>query len=325
MDGMRVVAAGVVVLVHVTAMQVTRGAPDLIVRLLNGLSAWGVPFYLPVSGYLHGRSARAAAEPGAWRLARVRRIAIPYAFWSLAYMAFRVWVSLRNGTGMPHWNPLAVVLIGQANSSLWFLPAVLYAGLLLSLFPSRRSATLIFMLALAGQVVLAVAGGHIPYSAFVYRFPLALASYSAGYMVGTGAIVPALRTGASRVVLASALAVVCGAAIAVLPLVHASAGVIGALGQAATVGMWVVGWLVFVWAAQAGPRTPVARLAPASGVVLGVYASHTLVIMMLAEVIAPTSLAAALWVALVFPVTLVATFSLSAGMARVPALRPLVT
>jgi surface polysaccharide O-acyltransferase-like enzyme len=89
--------------------------------------------------------------------------------------------------------------------------------------------------------------------------------------------------------------------------------------------MWVVGWLVFVWAAQAEPRTPVARLAPASGVVLGVYASHTLVIMMLAEVIAPTSLPAVLWVALVFPVTLVATFSLSAGMARVPALRPLVT
>ena len=52
LDGMRVVAAGVVVLVHVTAMQVTRGAPDLLVRLLNGLSAWGVPFFMPVSGYL---------------------------------------------------------------------------------------------------------------------------------------------------------------------------------------------------------------------------------------------------------------------------------
>jgi surface polysaccharide O-acyltransferase-like enzyme len=324
-DGMRALAASSVVLLHTSAMRIGSGAPGFVVRFINGVTPWGMPFFLPVAGYFHGRSQRALDDPVTWRWDRVRRIAAPYVFWSLAYMAFRVWLSLRAGGGLPRWNFASLLLAGDANSSLWFLPAVLYSGLLLSFFPSRRAAKVIASIALPAAVVITFVGAYVPYSPFYYRLPLALSAYCIGYLVGTRPpeIAPARRRLLAP--LAVGLAVACGIGIALLPALAGNTALACAAGIVVTLGFWTVGVLAFLWALGADPEAWVAKVAPASSLALGVYASHTLAIMAVAQAIPPGSMDPVLWVGVAYVLVLTAAFGVSWLIARVPALRPLVS
>lgn len=94
MDSARVLAIGVVVLIHVLAptvegRQVEIGsAPWWVANALNSAGRWCVPVFLMISGALALDPAR-VARPRDFYRKRWQRIGVPLVFWTLFYLTFR--------------------------------------------------------------------------------------------------------------------------------------------------------------------------------------------------------------------------------------------
>lgn len=139
LDWVRTASAVSVVLLHVSSVFVARDSrltflgvsPAL---LCNQITRFAVPVFFLLSGLGLGLSNRPLKLPGFW-LHRLRKIAIPYVLWTLFYLVLEKRSEL---AGMPLLPALGNVgrslLTGNAESHLWFLPALvqlylLYPGL----------------------------------------------------------------------------------------------------------------------------------------------------------------------------------------------------
>lgn len=316
-DGMRVVAAASVVMIHVCAVYLQAAGPDFSVRLVDSLANWGLPFFFCVSGYLHARSRSAAESPGSWRKTRLVRLGLPYAAWSVVYLAYETWASLQLGHGIPPWNALSVLFFGGASSTLWFLPAALYSALVVSVLPNRRALLSLMGLAFAVEILMFSGLAPLPDHFFISRFPLGFICYVAGYLIGKSPGITQPRRGSVAGIVAVLL---------VLPsaLAHAWALTAGGptdlaryVGWASAHILSVVGVLILVWVASrsSGELT---RLAPYAPLSMGVYLSHTLFAKVAVLVWPPSAIQPLLWVVAVFAIVLGASLVTTRLMSSTP-------
>ena len=152
-DVARWIAIGAVVFVHASSLAVIRESVTVL-GVMNRAARFGVPAFLFVAAAL----AWGSAAPYAWErwsafmARRARLVLLPYAFWTLVYLA----PDLRSAGGaMPGLRRIAVALLtGDAAPHLYFVPLVTVVWLLVPV---------------AGRVV-----GRFPAAAFAIGTALSL-------------------------------------------------------------------------------------------------------------------------------------------------------
>jgi surface polysaccharide O-acyltransferase-like enzyme len=284
------------------------------------MGQWAVPFFFVAAGYFQG-SRLAGGSPNAraiWSKARIARLLPPYAFWTVVYVGVGVVRALCMGGQIPRWNALSVIFLGGADPVLWFLPALLYSGLIASAWHSRA----IIPLALIADAVFLLADHPVTNNIFISRFPLAVALTVYGYRLRP---TEKRSIGVSRG-LAIALLVSAGCAGALLFSVHDLTDVsVGLLNYLRLRLPWLAGAVFFRAALDspldAGPAA-LARLAPAT---LGAYLIHQLVLYGFEAMLDPLTLPGFVWVSAAFMTAAVVSFAAAQHLTRLNAARRLVS
>jgi fucose 4-O-acetylase-like acetyltransferase len=323
LDSLRTLGALAVVMLHVCSVQLLQGGYDPTSTVVATLCGWAVPYFFFLSGYLHAATSRGSSA--SWRLRRTARIALPYLAWSCVYVVATTFAAYRSGSPLPTWSPWKLLFFAQANTTLWFLPVVLYCGLALSLTRRRTIALGLAVFGVALDIGLTAAGTSIPSNPVITHAGQALAAYAIAYSIGLSGTRPSTNT-ARLMAVAALLLLGASAAGALL----ASPGVVVGtraptlVSAVAYRAQWVAGGLAFGWGlAQLRPGA-LDRLAPWGRYALGVYASHTLFALAIASLVAPPSRAPTLWIVPVWLVTSTISFGISWVLARPRLTEPLV-
>lgn len=323
LDSTRALAALTVVMLHVCSVQLLQGGYSPLTTALSTLCGWGVPFFFFLSGYLQGTKVT-ESPPGTWRRKRVTRIALPYLVWSAVYVIAATLTAYFAGASLPAWNPLKLVFFAQANTTLWFLPAVLYCGLAASVTRSRVGALTLAACGLVLDLGLIIAGTTVPSNPILTHAGQALTAYAIAYFLGLGGNRPTVRA-ATWMAMAAALLLCASSAVALLasPDVIVGASAPAPVNVIAYRAQWVAGGLAFGWALADRQPGRFDRLARWGRYSLGVYASHTLFAVAIAGLVSPAGWAPLAWVVPVWVVTSAASLCVSWLLARTRITKPL--
>jgi peptidoglycan/LPS O-acetylase OafA/YrhL len=140
-DGLKFVAAGAIVMVHVSMQPYSAPLPHFVEQV----SYSALYFFFMVAGYFHGGL---GTRGPVWLRKRLVRLAVPYFVWSLVFVA---WWTLYHF--IRHWpqpwyfpDPIRFIFFAGAAEILWSLPWLFACALLAELFartPTSRRALLI--------------------------------------------------------------------------------------------------------------------------------------------------------------------------------------
>ena len=264
LDGLKYVAAVTIVLHHVAAHE----SASAIGAFLVAAAATALFFFFAASGYLHGE---VGGRGKAWLWRRFKRLAIPYALWSVVYLVVGQRALIGGGEPfLPH--PLLVVFFAGAHGILWFLPMLLACAVLTDLLVrgSRSRRILIVVCVAATVLVYFIGTSDVP--AGLVNFALAprwLLVYLGGMEI---------RAHAQRGSLATPAAVVGVAAVASVGVARVVDGAsVSATAWSVETLLWVVGSLAILLATIDGTRWwGVARLEWGRDYFLGIYVTHVL-------------------------------------------------
>jgi surface polysaccharide O-acyltransferase-like enzyme len=314
-DLLRVVAALDIILLHVTAHAINQGQPSEAVVWLNKMTRWGVPAFLACSGYLYGRWLISSREPGQWLARRSRRLLIPYAFWSLVYIAMLSATAVYVGKSIPHWDWVNVIFTGAAYSPLWFLPALFYASVVGLLAVTKLGLTRLYVLVgllAAATIGLSVAG------VIGWGFWEALPLFVFTYLTGTVLFVHEARLSRAGAGVVFAL-VVAGLAVFAFTSIPDPAHTL--VGAARRITWYATGPALLMCAlALSIPEMPrVGRITP---YLIGVYLAHSVWLEIFAWFLPDASMPALQWVAIMYPLVTVTTIASVMLGARFRLLRP---
>jgi fucose 4-O-acetylase-like acetyltransferase len=284
LDGMKYVAAVTIVLHHVAAHE----SGSSIGAFLVAAAATALFFFFAASGYLHGD---VGGRGRTWLWRRFKRLAIPYALWSVVYLVVAQRALI--GGGEPYLpNPLLVIFFAGAHGILWFLPMLLACAVLTDLLVrGDRSRRIGIGLCVVATVVVYVIGTRdVPVG--LVNFVLAprwLLVYLGGMEIRAHAPRGSVATPAGVAGIAAVLAV--GA-------VHVVDGAsLSASAQSIETLLWVVGSLAILLATIDGARWwGVARLDWGRDYFLGIYVTHVLWLGTFFTVIPADSWPPALWI-----------------------------
>jgi peptidoglycan/LPS O-acetylase OafA/YrhL len=284
LDGLRYVAAAALVLHHVSAHE---GGSNVGAFLVASM-ATALFFFFAVSGYLHGA---VGGRGWAWRWRRFTRLAVPYALWSVVYLAVGQRALLHGGAPyLP--NPLTVIFFAGAHGILWFLPMLLVCALLTDiLVRSSRSRVIAIVVCIIAIVVLYVVGTtSIPTSMLNFALaPRYLLVYLGGMEVRARA--PVARRGSAIV----GVAVGCIVAVGVLRVT--GGGLPLPVSATLETALWIVGALAVLLGAVSGMRWfGAARLAWGREYFLGIYVTHVLWLGAFFTVLPPDRWPPAIWI-----------------------------
>lgn len=314
LDGLKYGAAAAIVLHHVAAIE----SGGRLGAFVSASAATALFFFFAVSGYLHGGIGKRGV---AWRLRRLRRLGIPYAFWSAVYL---VWGqrSLLTG-GRPFLpNPLLVVFFAGANGILWFLPMLLACALLCDVVVSdsrsRRVAmglcVLVAFLLVWTGVVASVK--NVTWADFVLA-PAWLFTYLAGMEVRAASALPTPSLGL--------------AALAVVAVV--GVGVVRVLGgpvpspayETVEIVLWSGGSILVLLGAASGIKwLGVAKLAWGRDYLIGIYLSHVMWLVLFIALVSPNSMNPALWIPVAWAFTFTGASLTTWVLKSIPLTRPVV-
>jgi peptidoglycan/LPS O-acetylase OafA/YrhL len=314
LDGLKYVAATGIVLHHVAAV-----SGSGLGRFLTASPLWALFFFFAASGYFHGP----LGDRGpAWLRRRFVRLVVPYAAWSAVYLVWGQRHLLEGGEAFVP-GVIDVVFFAGAHGILWSLPMLLACAVLAELLvrtkTQRRIAIAVCVAATLALYWLAppgaIAGNSLQNFILAPRWILA-------YVGGM-----AIRDGAAEKVPARLMAVLA-------PLTMLAAGGVGlitdrldpALAASAETGLWVAGALLVLGGAASGVTWfGAGRLAWGREYLLGVYVSHVLWFAIFAKVVPPGTLPDALWIAVAWTVSLLASTLTVAVLRSNRLTRPMVT
>ena len=285
LDGLKYVAAATIVLHHVAAIE----SGGRLGAFITAAAATALFFFFAVSGYLHGAVGGRGTQ---WRLTRLTRLGVPYAFWSVVYLVWAQRDLLHGGAAFTP-NPLVVIFFAGAHGILWFLPMLLACALVCDAVIRDGRSRRIAIVACAAAVLVVVWSGidaAVP-AAWVnfVRAPLWLLAYLGGMeirgMAGEGT--PSARLAWLGVVAAlgaGALGAVAGRSPSPLFLT-------------AEMALWTSGALLVLLGAAAGVRwLGVAKLAWGRDYLIGIYLCHVLWLAGFIALVSPNSINPALWI-----------------------------
>lgn len=284
LDGLRYVAAAAIVLHHVAAHE----AASRIGAFLVASAATALFFFFGVSGYLHGEI---GGRGRAWRWRRFKRLAVPYALWSVVYLAVGQRAMVHGGPPfLP--NPILVIFFAGAHGILWFLPMLLACALLCDVLirgaRSRRIAIVLCVVATVGIYIVGTSG--VP--ANMVNFALA----PRWFLVYLGGMEIRSRVPSSSIApLAGVTAIGSIAAVGVLRVFggHLPVPVSATIETA----LWVIGALAVLLGATAGMTWfGAARLAWGREYFLGIYVTHVLWLGAFFTLVPPDALRPAVWI-----------------------------
>jgi fucose 4-O-acetylase-like acetyltransferase len=284
LDGLKYVAAVTIVLHHVAAHE----SSSWIGAFLVAAAATALFLFFAVSGYLHGA---VGGRGKAWLWRRFKRLAIPYALWSVVYLIVAQRVVL--GGGDPYLpNPVLLIFFAGAHGILWFLPMLLACAVLTDLLVrgarSRRIGIALCVAAIVVVYIVGTSGVPVGLLNFVLA-PRWLLVYLGGMEIRAHTPRGSLARPVAAVGIATMLAV--GAA---RVLDGAS---LSAVAQSAETLLWVVGALAILLATVDGAKWwGVARLEWGRDYFLGIYVTHVLWLGAFFTVIPADSWPPGLWI-----------------------------
>lgn len=192
LDGLRLIAAGAIVLHHTAGMALGAYPGEVTPPLLSAIAYAGLFFFFGVSGYLHGSLGTRGWH---WVARRMARLGIPYAFWSAFSLLWAHWGSIMRGEPLRGVlfaaispliaEPARVIFFAGAADILWTLPALFYTAVLAEIVvKSTRLRRLSIGLAFAALVATSFLLGTevMPANSYVY-FVLA-ARFVLMYLLG---------------------------------------------------------------------------------------------------------------------------------------------
>jgi peptidoglycan/LPS O-acetylase OafA/YrhL len=287
LDGLKYVAAAMIVLHHVAGNQLG----SIVGIFLYYSAVTSLFFFFAVSGYLHGA---VGERGGAWRLGRLYRLGVPYAFWSLVYLVWGQKDLLLHG-GPPFLpNPALVIFFAGAHGILWFLLVLLACALLSDVFVggarSRRIGIALCVVVTLALYWSGVAGTTPPeWQNFVLASRYLLV-YLGGMEIR--AMAPFRAPSRAR---AGALVAVTIVGVGIVGIVSGLLPVPLALTLETTL------WSGCVFAVLAGAASGMrwfgtARLAWGREYLIGVYLSHVIWLATFVRFVPPSSLPPALWI-----------------------------
>lgn len=287
LDGLKYVAAALIVLHHVSAAaQGSRLGQFLYYSAVTSLF-----FFFAVSGYLHGPLGVRGAE---WRLKRVLRLGVPYLAWSAFFLLWGQRAVLHGGAPFVP-NPLKVIFFAGADGILWFLPVLLVCALLADTVVrntlSRRVAIAACVAVTLWLYWSGVAAAAPPAWQNFVLSPRYLLVYLAGMEMRASApqrVVPSL-------VMAVAAVAVIGVGMVRVEIGHFS----DAMASTMATLLWDVGALAVLLGAVRGMRWfGAARLAWGRDYLIGVYLSHVVWLVVFVSVLPPSAMDLVLWIPL---------------------------
>lgn len=286
LDGLKYAAAATIILHHVAAHQ----SGSSIGAFLVASAATALFFFFAVSGYLHGE---VGGRGGAWRKQRFVRLAVPYALWSVVYLAVGERALVHGGPAyLP--NPIKVVFFAGAHGILWFLPMLLACALVTDvLIRGARSRRIAIGLCIVATVVLYSVGTNWA-SADMLNFVLAPRWFLV-YLGGMEIRSWTCRAAPSGIIVL--LAAGCAVAVGILRVAGGSLPTPVSATLETT--LWVVGALAFLWGASWGMGwLGAASLAWGRDYFLGIYVTHVLWLGAFFTLIPPDALPPAIWIVL---------------------------
>lgn len=285
-DGLKFVAAGAIVMVHV-AMS---ARPGPLREFVMTASFTALYFFFMVAGYFHGET---GGRGGPWIWKRFVRLGVPYAVWSIVYLIW--WEGSRLYRGQPLFMPDPVVLIffAGANQVLWSLPMLFACALLADVLvrtPGQRRALMVISAVIAVVTWILVPPSALPDNG-IRQFIMG-ARWLFTYLLGMELRGTARRAGRAVLYASAAVGGVCSAGLITVffgrtPQVVAWIAVNLANGGAA---------YAFLAGARNGMRwLGIRRFAWGGDYLLGIYVSHHLWLEVLARLIPPHSMPAVVW------------------------------
>lgn len=183
LDVLRASAAVLVLFQHVTGEIVSRHHASASVAVMNGVSWIAVWLFFAASGWLYGRSsAKGDFDLRGWFAKRLPRLLLPYVAWSAVYLLLAYgYARFRGIPAAFNWSE--VIFWGGAFYTLWFLPSLVYASVVVALL--GRSRRMLALLAMASFVLVALpeASAAIRLPSFVVRVLGPVAVFSAGAFI----------------------------------------------------------------------------------------------------------------------------------------------
>lgn len=181
-DRMKTLAIGAVVLEHALAWQPS-SSPAL--RLLGGMTFFGAPLLIALSGYL--AQDRLTNDASSFARRRLTRLVPPYVFWSLVYLGLVAATFVVAGRPAPALDLPAILLAGGAYPTLWFMPMLLYVSLLAGTFAAARRirllpvvAALLWLAITAARLTGWVPSGLSPLARFALDLPWCVDLFALG-------------------------------------------------------------------------------------------------------------------------------------------------
>ena len=286
-DGLKFVAAGAIVMVHVALS----ARPGPLREFVMQVSVTALYFFFMVAGYFHGE---VGGRGGAWIWRRFVRLGVPYAVWSAIYLLWWEGSRLYRGQQLIVPDPVLLVFFAGANQVLWSLPMLFACALIadtLATTPGRRRALLVLSAAVAVAAWTVIPPSALPDNG-IRQFIMG-ARWLVTYLLGmqlrgaikhTGRATLYAAAAAGGALIAGLITVFYGRAPQIVPWAAvnvANGGAAYALLAGARNGM---GWL--------GIR----RFAWGGDYLLGIYVSHHLWLEVLARIVPPHSMPAAVWI-----------------------------
>lgn len=315
LDGLKYVAAAMIVLHHVAGAQLGSIAG----RFIYYSAVTSLFFFFAVSGYLHGA---VGSRGGAWRLKRLYRIGVPYAFWSVVYLAWGQRDLLLNG-GPPFLPNLGLVFFfAGAHGILWFLPVLLACALLSDVFViGARSRRIGIALCVVVTLALYWSGAAEAIPAAWQNFVLAsryLLVYLGGMEIRAMGPLPSLSRG-----LLGTLAGVTIIAVGIIGGVSSRLPVPLALTLETT--LWSVCVISVLLGAASGMRWfGSAHLAWGREYLIGVYLSHVIWLATFVTLVPPASMRPVLWIPLAWVFCFAGASATTWVLLSIPLSRPVV-
>jgi len=286
-DGLKFVAAGGIVMVHVSMSARPGALRDFTEQIVYS----ALYFFFLVAGYFHGATGTRGRK---WLWQRFWRLGVPYVVWSVVYILW--WEGFHLYSHQPLFIPnlTRTIFFAGANEVLWSLPWLFACAVLAEVFartPTMRRALLVTSGVVQLAVWLLVPAAALPNYGIRQFIEGArwLFVYVAGMELRAARAVP----GRPSVWIGTALG--CSAAAGVVAMfTHAQPTVL-----VPEIVLFVLNGVV-AFAALAGARAGarwfgVGRLAWGGDYLLGIYCSHHLWLDILARIIPPHSLPALLW------------------------------
>jgi peptidoglycan/LPS O-acetylase OafA/YrhL len=285
-DGLKFVAAGAIVMVHV-AMS---ARPGPLREFVMQASYTALFFFFMVAGYFHGE---VGGRGSAWLWKRFVRLAVPYAVWSLVYLAWNEGSRLYRGQTVVMPDPVVFIFFAGANQVLWSLPMLFACALIADVLvrtPTQRRVLIVVFAALAVAAYWLVPQSALPDNG-IRQFIMG-ARWPLTYLLGMELRASVRRPERSSLYAVVAVVGVCGAGLITVFLGRTPPLLAWTLVNAAN--------CAAAYALLAGARSGmrwlgVDRFAWGGDYLLGIYLAHHLWLEVLVRFVPSHSMPAALW------------------------------